>query len=262
MQESNIKICSDNIEMAKNIFNEYGDYIRSVICFQIKNETIADDLFQDFFLWLVTRTIPEGEKISKRQLRDYLYRGIAINATDSFHKTKRYQSMLQKYTEDKKSMLEAEPETVLMAADETENMFRIIRNSLSQKEASAVTLRYKDNYNTKEIADKMGLNPSTVSRYIYLGLKKLRQVFKVSGEESQPATASAKKAEERSAENIERLVLNVSVSEFSPEDEVAEGIVELYRALSAYYIASEGRGLVIDDWKNLVSDGVPAEVPS
>ena len=50
MQESNIKICSDNIEMAKNIFNEYGDYIRSVICFQIKNETIADDLFQPMYL--------------------------------------------------------------------------------------------------------------------------------------------------------------------------------------------------------------------
>ena len=157
-------------------------------------------------------------------------------------------------------MLEDWPETDVMAADETKKMFRIIRNSLSPREALAVTLRYKDNCDIKKIAEKMDVGPRNVSRYISIGRRKIRQLLEVSQEESHPATASIEKAKERSKEGIERLVLNVSVGEFSPEDEVAEGIVELYRALNSYYIASGGSGLVIDDWQSFVPDAVPVGV--
>lgn len=258
MQKSSRKDCSDNIKMVRKIFDEHGDYIRSVIRFNIKNETEADDLFQELFLSLVTstRAIPKDVKNIKR----YLHEVIFYEITDSFRQMERYQSRIHKYAKGQKSMLEGEPETALMAADETKNMFRIIRNSLSQKEALAVTLRYKDNCDIKEIADKMKLKSRTVSRYITIGLRKIRQLLEVSQEESQPATASAEKAEERSKEIVERLVLNVSVGEFSPDDEVAEGIVELYRALNSYYITSGGSGLVIGDWQSFVPDGVPVGV--
>ena len=53
----------------------------------------------------------------------------------------------------------------------------------------------------------------------------------------------------------ERLLLRVDVAEGADDDEVVDGIVELYRALNKYHIACGGRGLTIEDWRMFVREG-------
>lgn len=60
----------------------------------------------------------------------------------------------------------------------------------------------------------------------------------------------------------ERLVLSITMGKYAPEDEVVEGIVNFYKALTAYHIACGGSGLTIDDWQTFVGDNVPQEVLS
>ena len=49
----------DNVVRTMKVFEEHGDFIRSVICFNVKNETLSEDLFQDLFLSLILKPIPE-----------------------------------------------------------------------------------------------------------------------------------------------------------------------------------------------------------
>jgi RNA polymerase sigma factor (sigma-70 family) len=60
--------------------------------------------------------------------------------------------------------------------------------------------------------------------------------------------------ERASFQSESRLVLRACISEFAPEDEVVEELVNLYRALNAYHIACGGSGLVIDDWQSFVRE--------
>ena len=55
----------------------------------------------------------------------------------------------------------------------------------------------------------------------------------------------------------ERLVLRVTVGEFAPIDEVADELVNLYRALNEAHIAGGGQGLIVDDWELFIGQGVP-----
>jgi DNA-directed RNA polymerase specialized sigma24 family protein len=64
-------------------------------------------------------------------------------------------------------------------------MFELIRRHLPKNEATAMALRYKDNYNIHETAKKMDVKPKSVSRYLSVGTKKLRQVLGV-GERNSP----------------------------------------------------------------------------
>ncbi|MHC4792547.1 MAG: RNA polymerase sigma factor, partial [Planctomycetota bacterium] len=61
-----------NVNHAAKIFSEYGDFIRGVIRYQVGNDAQADDLFQDFFLSLVSRPVPADIQ----NIKKYLYRAI------------------------------------------------------------------------------------------------------------------------------------------------------------------------------------------
>ena len=42
-----------NLDHVEKIFAEHGDFVRSIIRFHVRNEVGREDLFQDFFLWLI-----------------------------------------------------------------------------------------------------------------------------------------------------------------------------------------------------------------
>jgi DNA-directed RNA polymerase specialized sigma24 family protein len=67
--------CRNNVGLAAKIFAEYGDFIRMVIRYKVKNEAQADDLFQDFFLSLVVSPLPAGEHSGRNILmgQSFLY---------------------------------------------------------------------------------------------------------------------------------------------------------------------------------------------
>ena len=161
-----------NVERAAGIFDKYGDFIRSLIRFHIRNEPEADDVFQDFFLLLVAKPIP----LEVENVKGFLYKLIYDTAKDAYRRINRYQSRIDRYTKRNLHFAESHPDTELISVEETKKMFNLIERQLPPHEASAVILRYRENYNTGEVAEMMGIKQRSVSRYVSVGLKKIGNV--------------------------------------------------------------------------------------
>ena len=165
-----------NVAGAARIISEYGDFIRAVIHYKVKNDTQSDDLFQDFFLSLVSKPVPAGVQ----NIRSYLYRAIINDIVDATRRVEKYKTRMNKYAECLDySINKNTPENALIEAEETDKMFKLIEGWLRHSEAQAISLRYRNIYNIKEVAKKMHVNNRTVSRYISAGLSKIRQFLTV-----------------------------------------------------------------------------------
>jgi RNA polymerase sigma factor (sigma-70 family) len=161
-----------NVARAAETFSEYGDFIRAVIRYKVKNEARAGDLSQDFFLSLVSKPVPTGVQ----NVRSYLYRAIINDIVDATRRVEKYKTRMNKYAECLNySINKNTPENALIEAEETDKMFKLIEGWLRRSEAQAISLRYRNSYNIKEVAKKMHVNNRTVSRYISAGLSKIRQ---------------------------------------------------------------------------------------
>ena len=163
-----------NVDRATEIFDEYGEFIRSVIDFHVRDETLSDDLFQDLFLFLVSKPIPE----EVQNVKAFLYKVICDAVKDTFRRIDRYQRRIYRYAEHRRGcVVGSHADRGLMDIEETQKMFDLIERRLPKNEAVALKLRYGDNCDTAEVAEKMGVKPRSASRYVCVGLKKIRQFF-------------------------------------------------------------------------------------
>jgi len=165
---------SGGVDCAMKVLTEHGDFIRSVIRFHVRNEAEAEDLFQDFFLFLISKPIPQDI----RNERAFLYRVISTRVKDAFRKIDRYQRSIRRYAQCHRYTVDDHPESAVIEADEVEKMFELIHSRLPSREALAITLRYKNNFETSKVAEKMGVKSRSVSRYVSTGLKTIRDIFK------------------------------------------------------------------------------------
>ncbi len=176
LQSRNINSEFNSVHIAVLIFSEYGDFIYAVIRSKVKNDSLADDLFQDFFLSLISR--PPLDKV--QNMKSYLYRAITNDFIDAMHRVEVYQSYVNRYAKNSiYSVANGNPQKVLIKIEETNKMFELIERLLKHSEARAISLRYRNNHDTKEIADIMNVDKRSVSRYISVGLKKLREFFTI-----------------------------------------------------------------------------------
>lgn len=162
----------NNADMAARICIEYGDFIRGVIRSQVKDEASVEDLFQDFFLSIIIKPIPENMKYVK----SYIYRAIINDIIDNARKRKIYQEKIHKYAKFsyKKSINKNNPTNAIINIEETNKMFELIEKLLPHSQAEAITLRYHDDCKLKEVARKMDIDKKSASRYISVGVKKIR----------------------------------------------------------------------------------------
>lgn len=160
------------VERGSAIFSKHGDFIRGVIRYHAKNEAQADDIFQDFFLSLVSRPVPTNIQ----NIKSYLYRAITNDIVDGTRRIEKYQGRMHRYAERLKySPTEDNPENALIRNEETDKIVRLIERRLRRSEAQAVILRYRNDYKIKDIAAQMGVNNRTVTGYVSTGLKKIRR---------------------------------------------------------------------------------------
>lgn len=170
------EVSAHNIDLAMKVFREHGDFIRSVIRFNIRNEALSEDVFQDLFLFLISKPIPEDV----RNVRGFLYRVVSDRAKDAIRRVGRYQARIRRYAEHLRyTALEGCPENALIKAEETEKLFESIRKCLPAQEALAVTLRYRNECDVEQLAERMGVESRSVSRYVSVGVKKLRHLLHV-----------------------------------------------------------------------------------
>jgi RNA polymerase sigma factor (sigma-70 family) len=161
-----------NLDVAVSIFHEHGDFLRCAIRFQVRDPGLANDLFQEFFLRLVNRPVPRDVE----DVRGYLFRALANDIVDARRRIKRYRQGVLQYAQLRaQAKVLRKPEEPLIEAEGVDRVVAAIEEQLLPREAKAVTLRYKDEFAVEEIAQKMGVNVRSVSRYLSAGLKKLRQ---------------------------------------------------------------------------------------
>ena len=164
----------NNVERAAQIFSEYGDFILAVIHYQTSNHAHADDLFQDFFLSLISRPVPS----EVQNVKGYLYRAITHDIIDAARRVDKYRNLMHKYAENLDySVNKNTPENALIKVEEINRTFKRIEGCLPCSEAQAITFRYRDNCAIKDISDKMHVNKRSASKYISTGLRKIRQIW-------------------------------------------------------------------------------------
>jgi RNA polymerase sigma factor (sigma-70 family) len=164
----------ENVERAAAVLEENADFVRGVIRFQVRNEAEAEDLFQDLFLFLVSKPISDDIE----NVRGFLYKVISDMAKSVFQRADRYRARIGRYAERQRHAQEKCPHDSLALAEEASRMFGLIEKRLPPKEAQALTLRYIESHDTSEVAMKMGVEPRSVSRYVSVGLRKVRGFFK------------------------------------------------------------------------------------
>jgi RNA polymerase sigma-70 factor (ECF subfamily) len=163
----------NNTSRAAEIFALHGDFIRKVIQYRIGDADLADDLFQNFFLSLVSRPIP----LDVQNVQSYLYRAIINDSFDAVRRVEQYQDRIERYSKRVENPInKGRPENALIETEETQKMFKMIERLLPTSESRAVTLKFKNDSSIGEVAKQMAVNNRSVSRYISVGLKKLRQV--------------------------------------------------------------------------------------
>ena len=164
----------NNLELASQIFIEYGDFIHSVIYAKVQNDEKADDIYQDFFLSTVYKPIPPEIK----NIKGFLYRAIINDITDAHRRVDRYKTNIQKYNQKIKTLINKTPsENAFKEKEEIKEMLRLIHEQLPSSCSQAIILRFGDNLSIKEVAKKMNVKSSSVSRYISTGLKKLQRLL-------------------------------------------------------------------------------------
>ncbi|MHC4106008.1 MAG: RNA polymerase sigma factor [Planctomycetota bacterium] len=167
--------CRKNVGNAAEIVSEYSDFIYMVICSQVKNKSRVDDIFQDFFISLVSKPIPNDVK----NIKSYLYRAISNDIVDTQRQSERYREQIKKYRERCDfSINKSQPENALVKEEQMNKMFDFLKGRLTSSQSQAIALRYGTNYTIKEVAREMGVKSTSVSRYICTGLRRMRKYFR------------------------------------------------------------------------------------
>lgn len=68
----------ERVKQAENVFETYGDEIRVMISINVKEQSVADDVFQNLFLSVVHKPIPPHIE----RIEAYLYRIITKDQED------------------------------------------------------------------------------------------------------------------------------------------------------------------------------------
>jgi RNA polymerase sigma factor (sigma-70 family) len=170
--ETNRTEIQKRVGLAAEVFNRYGDEIRAMIHFNVKDKSKADDIFQEFFVSIVRKPIPSGIQ----DIRAYLYRAVTNDVIDVSRQTKCHQDHIKKYAECRKHFVMPEdPQSTAIQTENTKKMFYLIENRLPKREAEVVIQRYGQGFSTTDTAEKMNVDKRIVSRYLTAALKRMRE---------------------------------------------------------------------------------------
>ena len=117
------------------------------------------------------------ELLFARNVRQYLYRTIKNDVTDAVRRRKSYNARIDRYARRQPELVVRDyPHDILARAEETHRIFRLVEKHLPQREAEAVMQRYRYDKDSGDAAEAMGVNRRTFSRYLCMGIKKIRKL--------------------------------------------------------------------------------------
>ena len=167
-----------SVQRAAEVFDQYGDEIEALIRFQVQDQSVIDDIFQNLFLSLVNKPIPAGIT----NVKGYLYRAVTHDVIDSMRRAKNYQSQASRIVERRSYVaFEDGPDTTVIEVEQLDRLSELIKEQLPRCEAEAVVLTCIDELDAGQAARLMGVNRRTVSRYKCIGLRKIRRYLQEQG---------------------------------------------------------------------------------
>jgi RNA polymerase sigma factor (sigma-70 family) len=161
---------AQNVKLAATIFEEHADTIRTSISVHINNRSDIDDIFQDFFLSLVQKPVPQEIK----NMKAYLNKALKNDVLDNVSQTNSFRLRNYKYAQLHASRFKLPaPDEVATYAEDTRQLFDIIENQLPQYESKAIIQKFRHGRDACEAAEAMGINKRSFSHCLCTGLKKL-----------------------------------------------------------------------------------------
>jgi len=165
-----------NVSRAAEIFAEYGTYMWRVIRLKVFDRDCHEELYQSFFLLLVSKQIPGNV----RNMKGYLFRMLNNYINDWGRKKQRDEAIMKKYiTHFNYSINNPSSRNVIDNRTRSEKVLRTAKRQLSSKEYAALSLRFEQGKDAVTIARMMNVKEMTASRYISVAIKKMRRVFEI-----------------------------------------------------------------------------------
>ncbi|MBN1816554.1 MAG: sigma-70 family RNA polymerase sigma factor [Sedimentisphaerales bacterium] len=160
------------VKAATEILARHGPFIRNVVASNVRDPNEIDEFCQRFYLSLVNHPIPK-DKISRR----YLYKAVVNDIRDADRQTSRLRRLITEAAEQPDRNDPPDPLERLIHREETARMFAMIRRQLHPRQAQAVILRHGYGLTTGQTAKTMGVSPRTISQFVSVGLKRLRELL-------------------------------------------------------------------------------------
>ena len=165
---------ADDSDILMKIYQQYDEFIQSVIRFSARNAEDREDIYQEVFIALSVKSDLDGI----RDVKGYLFR-LVVNKANEFLRRKISRELrFKEYVQKQIDKTENQSEQELFSVEQMDKAVEMIREYLSEKESEAVLLRFKYHYGNEQAAQKMNVKKETLIRYVSVGLKKLRHIVK------------------------------------------------------------------------------------
>ncbi|KPK38521.1 MAG: hypothetical protein AMJ65_12775 [Phycisphaerae bacterium SG8_4] len=164
----------ERVRRAEDIFEAYGDEIRAMISLKVKEQSMADDVFQNLFLSVVHRPIPTHID----RIEAYLNRIITNDIVDETRKTNGYNEHVRGYGRHNSHRMKQEPpDGDVIEVEDVRKMLQLIERQLPSREAEALIRRHVYGDDISDGAREMNVDTRTFSRYLSRGKRRIRQLF-------------------------------------------------------------------------------------
>ena len=168
----------ERVDCTYNLFAEHGPTLHAMILLHVNDKSLADDIYQDLFVYLVRKPLPKGLETPL----PYLWRVVANDVKDAMRKDIRYNLMLKDYLTYLRigsgNYCQTTALQFLLTKEDRQMLERIILDSgLHLCETKALLEKLNHDSNITEIAEQLGVKERTASHYLSTGLKKLRSLL-------------------------------------------------------------------------------------
>jgi RNA polymerase sigma factor (sigma-70 family) len=165
----------ERVKQAEDIFETYGDEIRAMISLNVKEQSMADDIFQNLFLSVVHKPIPPHID----RIGAYLYRIIMNDVIDETRKANGYHHFVRGYGHrNNRQTLQEPPDDDVMEVEDVHKMLQLLKRHLPSREAEAAICKHVYGNNVSDGAREMNVDNRTFSRYLSRGKKRIRQLIR------------------------------------------------------------------------------------
>jgi len=162
------------VELATQIFAEYGSAIRTMIRQRVTHQEEEDEVYQNLYLSLVCSPPPQP----LTNVLAYLNTVIRNDIIDAVRQRRTRQEVVSRYAMSRvRDEVEEAPDGRVTQAEEVQRIRDLVGKLLPAREAMAVTERYIYGHSTTDIALHMQVKERTVSRYACVGIRRIREAF-------------------------------------------------------------------------------------